>query len=207
MLHNTTLVAHNSQKDWTGNSKAIFSCVGASSHSNEARADLDFYSTDPIAASWLLNIEKLNARIWEPACGAGHLSEVFEIMGHEVRSTDLADRGYGETGINFLACTDQYDGDIVTNPPYAFAKEFVNKALELVPVGAKVCMFLRLQFLESEARRDLFSANPPARVHVAQKRINCYKNGNRRDAGSAVCYAWFVWEKGHKGPTELKWFN
>ena len=182
-------MAHNSHKDWTGNSKAVFSCSGASSHSPEARADLDFYSTDPIAAEWLLRIEHLNQRIWEPACGAGHLSEVFEFMGHEVRSTDLANRGYGEAGIDFLACTEQYKGDIVTNPPYAFAKEFVNKALDLVPEGAKVCMFLRLQFLESDARRELFNLSPPVRVHVAQKRINCYKDGDRKEAGSAVCYA------------------
>ena len=25
--------------------------------------------------------------------------------------------------------------------------------------------------------------------------------------GSAVAYAWFVWEKGFKGTTKLKWFN
>lgn len=24
---------------------------------------------------------------------------------------------------------------------------------------------------------------------------------------SAVCYAWYVWEKGYKGKTELSWFN
>ena len=34
-------------------------------------------------------------------------------------------------------------------------------------------------------------------------------NGNQimiRES-SAACYAWFVWQKGYKGPTELKWFN
>lgn len=25
--------------------------------------------------------------------------------------------------------------------------------------------------------------------------------------GSAVCYAWFVWEKGYKGDTIVRWFN
>lgn len=25
--------------------------------------------------------------------------------------------------------------------------------------------------------------------------------------GSAAAYAWFVWEKGYKGETTVKWFN
>ena len=25
--------------------------------------------------------------------------------------------------------------------------------------------------------------------------------------GSAVAYAWYIWEKGYKGETILKWFN
>ena len=25
--------------------------------------------------------------------------------------------------------------------------------------------------------------------------------------GSATAYAWFVWEKGYKGETVVKWFN
>ena len=30
-----------------------------------------------------------------------------------------------------------------------------------------------------------------------------YKNGT----GTAIAYAWFLWEKGYKGDTVLKWFN
>jgi len=59
-----------------------------------------------------------------------------------VYSTDLVDRGYGEGNVDFLACTEQFDGDIITNPPYKFAKEFVEKGLELVPEGRRVFMFL-----------------------------------------------------------------
>jgi hypothetical protein len=25
--------------------------------------------------------------------------------------------------------------------------------------------------------------------------------------GSAVAYAWYIWEKGYKGDTILRWFN
>lgn len=108
-------------------------------------------------------------------------------------------------GANFLAQTQMFNGDIVTNPPYRFAQEFVEHALELVPDGHKVCMFLKVQFLEGKAHRRLFDANPPRRVWVSTSRLQCGKNGNFH--GSMVAYAWYVWEKGYHGTTELKWFN
>ena len=36
-------------KDWTGNNKAIYTCLGASSHALEDREKFDYYATDPIA--------------------------------------------------------------------------------------------------------------------------------------------------------------
>ena len=54
-----------------------------------------------------------------------------------------------------------FNGDIITNPPYKYAKEFVEKALEVIPKGNKVAMFLKLQFLEGKARRKMFETSPP----------------------------------------------
>ena len=58
-----------------------------------------------------------------------HLSERLIELGYEVRSTDLIDRGYGEGGIDFLQTTEMWDGDILTNPPYKYAKEFIEHAM------------------------------------------------------------------------------
>ena len=76
-------------------------------------------------------------------------------------SRDLADRGYGEVA-DFLARENtRWEGDIVTNPPYAFAQEFVEKALAIIPEGRKVAMFLKLTFLEGKRRAALFENTPP----------------------------------------------
>ena len=150
-----------SKVDWVGNQQSVFSCLGASNHSSTAREQLDFYATDPIASEWLIKLEQLNHRIWEPACGQGHLAKVFQAHGYEVTATDLVDRGYGLGGKDFLACETTFDGDIVTNPPYSLAKEFIEHALALVPVGNKVCMFLKVTFLEGKSRKQLFTQNPP----------------------------------------------
>lgn len=134
-------------KDWTGNGKSIFTTLGASNHTEKEREINDYYATDPIAVDALLQGgAELNHKIWECSAGQGHLSERLIELGYEVRSTDLIDRGYGEGGIDFLQTTKMWDGDILTNPPYKYAKEFIEHAMTIIPDGRKVFMFLKLQF-------------------------------------------------------------
>lgn len=194
------------------NTHGVFVTLGASNHSAENRADFDYYATDPKAMYLLLDEEKFSENVWECACGEGHLSRVLEEKGYKARSTDLVDRGYGEGGVDFLNIKSEfYDGDIITNPPYKYAQEFVEKALSLIEDGHKVAMFLRLSFLEGKQRRKLFDECPPSRVYVASGRINCCKNGDfsdeRRKNSSAQAYAWFVWEKPLAKQPIIKWFN
>lgn len=195
-------------KDWTGNSKSIYVTIGASNHSNSEREKNDYYATEPKAIELLLGLEEFNKNIWECACGEGHISEVLKEHGYKVHSTDLIDRGYGLGGIDFLVCNESFNGDIITNPPYKYAKEFVYKALELIQKGNKVAMFLKLQFLEGKARKELFSIHPPKQIYVSSSRLNCAKNGEfEKYPSSAIAYAWFIWEKGYEGQTIVKWFN
>lgn len=192
-------------KDWTGNMHSVIGCLGAHNETKEDREEHDYYATQPIAAELLTKIETLSPNIWECACGEGHLAKVFTEKGFNVLATDLIDRGYGQGGVDFLECTEMFDGDIVTNPPYRYAQEFIEKALDLVADGHKVCMFLKVQFLEGKSRRKLYDIAPPRTVWVSSSRIQCGKNGVFK--GSMIAYAWFVWEKGYKGDTVLKWFN
>lgn len=57
--------------DWTGNSKAIYSCHGASNHSDTEREANDYYATPPSAVEMLLGLEGFSEIIMEPACGEG----------------------------------------------------------------------------------------------------------------------------------------
>ena len=198
-------------KDWTGDRNSIFKTLGASNHTEKERQQEDFYATHPIAAEWLLKLEHFNQNIWEPACGEKHLSRVFEDAGYNVRSSDLIDRCGNET-LDFLSDdVVTWNGDIITNPPYKFAVEFINKALSIIPNGNKVAMFLKVQFLEGKSRKELFEKFPPHVVYISSSRIMCAKNGDfqalQQCGGSAVAYAWFLWEKGYKGDTIIKWFN
>ena len=66
-------------------------------------------------------------------------------------------------------------------------------------------MFLKVQFLEGKARKQFYIKHPPKRIWVSSSRLSCGKNGDFKP--SMIAYAWYVWEKGYKGDTTLKWFN
>ena len=199
-------------KDWTGNGNSIYKTLGASNHTDKERAQNDYYATDPIAIDKLLAVETPSHYIWECASGEGHLSKRLIERGFEVFTSDIVERrerldavwDFLETNkTGYSAC------DILTNPPYKFAKEFVLKALEFVDEGHKVFMFLKLTFLEGKSRyKDLFSKYPPKTIYVFSERVMCAKNGRfeemKAGGGSAVAYAWFVWQKGWQGKTTIE---
>ena len=183
--------------------------MGASNHCDEERAKNDYYGTNPESTRALLKVESFQKTIWEPAAGHHLIADVLKAAGYDVMTTDLVDYGFGDQQLNFLDVENKYELplDIVTNPPYGLATEFALKALELVADGQKVAMFLRTLFLEGTKRYEkLFSQYPPKTVYVFTNRQVSDKNDDF-NKGSAVSYSWFVWVKGYKGPTEIKWIN
>lgn len=197
-------------KDWNGSTTSIFATHGASNHSETDRAEHDYYATDPDAVEKLLQFEHFNHHIYEPACGGCHISNVLIAHGYDVVSTDIVNRGSdNQTGVqDFLAYHPEHKNtrDIITNPPYKYAMEFAEHALDISDAGVKVAMFLKLTFLEGGKRKHLFDRHPPKKIYVFRNRIDCWKNGIKPDkASKAVCYAWFVWEKGFIGPPEIAW--
>lgn len=202
------------KRDWTGNRKSTFVSLGANNHTSIEREKNDFYATDPHALEIFLdklqedNIE-LHKDIWECACGQGHLSEVLKKRGYEVYSTDIINRGYGDEQVDFLTAKcfkNDLEADILTNPPYKFAKEFIEKALDIQFYGYYTIMFLKIQFLESQERQALFKRYPPKYVYINSKRQICAMNGEfNKYRTTAICYCWYIWEKGFKGDPIIRW--
>lgn len=203
-------------KDWKGNKNSIFKCLGASNHTEKEREKNDFYATSPVALEKLMNESngyQLPSVVYEPACGNGCLSEVLAKSGRKVYSYDIVDRGYGDGVRDFLntKCLPDDCKCILTNPPYSMAMEFVLHSLKLLPENGICAMFLKTTFLEGKRRFDkLFSVNPPRYIFQFVQRVLCAKNGDfdgmvRGGGGSAVSYAWFIWEKGYGGDPVVKW--
>lgn len=190
-----------------------FVTLGASNHTKESRSQNDFYATPPVAVYGLLKEEIFNKDVWEPASGMNHIVKILEKNGYNVKRSDIikyVDDDKLEI-IDFLNTTGTWDGDIITNPPFSLATQFVNKSLELVKDGAKIAMFLKVQFLEGSKRYwNLFRDNPPKIVYINVNRCGCTKDGifnKTGNAPSAICYCWFIWKKGFKGRPIIKWMN
>lgn len=176
------------------NSKTVFSNIGASNHSKLEREKNDYYATDPLAVRLLDKYNLLdNQPYWETACGEGNLSKELIRLGYEVTSSDKYDRGYGNVGVDFFECNDVFQGNTITNPPYSFINDWIEHSLKIT--SNKVYIFGRIQTIETIGRYNrIFKNNPPLYVCPFVKRIKCYPNGDMTDKGSAVCYAWFIWD-------------
>jgi hypothetical protein len=173
------------------------------------REENDFYATNPKALGLFLkeNSTILSSNIWECACGEGHLSDKLKEWNFNVKSSDLINRGYGEVQ-DFLKFQGEWSGDILTNPPFKLAEKFVEKAMSILGDGKKLVLFLKIQFLEGQNRYKLFKKYPLKCVYVHSSRQQCCKNADfDKYNATTQCYAWFVWEKGYNGITELKWLK
>lgn len=185
--------------------------AGVGTHSHADRGD-DFYPTPPEAVASLLAVEHKwlpSGTIWEPACGDGAIVLPLRKAGFDVFASDLVDRGCpgGFIGDFLGAQPPRTDiASVITNPPFRLAREFVDTALEHAPY---VAMLLRLAFLEGGARRPWFQSGPLARVHVSSRRLPMMHRAGWTGpkAGSAVCHAWFVFDKRHEGRPEIQWFD
>ena len=162
------------------------------------RHEHDFYPTEPAATVALLENhpyfskpEAMSAMIHEPACGDGAISKVLVERNLGVYSTDLIDRGYGLSGIDFLINGTDHPV-IITNPPFYLAEEFIRKALEC---GCDhVFMLLKSTFFHARKRQGLFEDTCLRSVLPLTFRLDWTGQGQP----TMEC-SWYHWHKGYMG--------
>jgi len=163
----------------------------------------DLYSTPKNAIKPITPYLCRDSGIWEPADGNGAISSTLEAYGFDnIVRTDIT------TGQDFFKEYKLLAPQIVTNPPYSCATEFLLHAMSLKP--KKIILLLRLAFLESVKRYSIFKSSeymPLERVLVFSNRLKFRIEGSRSGAGM-VPYAWFIWGEGHLRHTskpEIDW--
>lgn len=162
----------------------------------ENRSDDDFYATpiEVIVAliRWLAAEGiPIGPRVWEPACGEDDIARPLRALGHDVVSTDLVYRGYGQGGIDFLhQDIGQQVDSIITNPPFDLAIEFALRALNLGP--NLVAMMLKGAYWHSAKRHPIFSQTRPYAVLPLTWRPD-FKGLGR----PTMEVAWTVWLRGN----------
>lgn len=197
------------------NNKGVSAVNITGGNSRYEREENDFYATNPETVRLFLREfhkdNRFDGTILECACGQGHMAEVLkeEYPENEVVATDLIDRGYGQGGVDFLKYDYKRKFDaIMTNPPFKFIKEFITRGLELS--NRFVIMLGRIQVLEGVSRKELLKNSPLKYVYVHSQRQATWKDGCPTDPkgrpwSTAMCLAWFVWDKTYKGEPIIRW--
>lgn len=186
---------------------------------SRGRVENDYYATPYSATKAILDkLDLGNDTILEPSAGEGHIVKVLKeyYPNNEIVANDLIDRHSRlgieiNNGIDFLTYEPNRKFDtIITNPPFKYAQEFVEKALTLA--NHYVIMFCKIQFLETVERYKMFAAHPPKYVYVHSRRVSPWINGNELNENgkpwaSPMCFAWYVWEIGYAGETMVRWIE
>ena len=191
----------------------IYRILGSSNHSESERVKDDFYATPKIAVDKLfLELEKLKIKlpevIIEPSVGTGSIAFPFCEKGYFVMGFDITDRGFPNTNIIDWLTVSRPDVDnlaIVANFPYNKIQEHTEHSLSLLKDGEYLIELAKIQFLEGKARREMFNKNPPKYVLVFSERIKCLANGENTGGSSAICFCWYVFQKGFKGMPQVDW--
>lgn len=165
----------------------------------EPHDSLDFFPTPSWAVRALLThcVSVRGRRVWEPACGEGHMSRPIAEFAAGVCASDVHDYGWGHAVHDFLmpfAPAEAGPVDwVITNPPFRLAQEFICRGLEVAP---NVAVLVRSVFTESEVRyRELFKPTPPAIIAQFAERVPMVRGRVDEDASSATAYCWMVWNR------------
>ena len=179
-------------------------------HNAEKRHIADYYVTpvkDIVTFLGALD-EEVSLDIWDKTildpCAGGDpshdmsypkaLREYYAIPDdwNGIKTIDIREDSLAETKCNYIETKLDYKPFlIISNPPFNQAMEFIKKALDDVENGGYVAMLLRLNFLETKARKDFFDNYMPTWIFVHHKRMSF------TDAGGtdSVAYCHMVWKK------------
>jgi len=172
----------------------------------------DFYATPDWVTAALLKHVAFRGKIWEPCCGDGAISLVLQAGGYTVVSTDIAERGFGTAGIDFLTCQTVPAGccAIVTNPPYGDTGShvgqtkssqamlhFMRHALDITEaMRGQLALLVRLNWLAGKRAAEMMSAAPFAATIILTRRIRWFEMGEHTNTAQHH-HAWVVFDYAH----------
>lgn len=157
------------------------------------RSKTDFYPTPANVTKALMEYLNLpiSTRIWEPACGEGHMCKALFDLGYtNLIASDLHDMGYGVAGYDYLTAELPECNWIITNPPFKLFEEFVRRSIEH---GKPFALLAKSQCWHAECRgAKLFQEFPPKAVLPLTWRPD-FHFGKKGGSPTMECI-WTVWD-------------
>jgi hypothetical protein len=166
----------------------------------------DFYQTPYSMTEQLLDNEYFSKddTLIEPAAGEGAIVKVLKKRGYKPQYSDIID------GTDFLKEQEIFD-NLITNPPYSLAFEFIQKAKDIIQW--KFAMLLPLSYLHGQKRfNELWLDTEIFPLHTVYvfTRYPLLTDKVREDGkyktGMQV-YAWFVWYRFPKTHPLIYWID
>jgi hypothetical protein len=175
-------------------------------HSLPNRSKGDFYQTPPTMTEHLLKRVQFDDTIIEPACGDGAIVNVLKRSGYQVHATDLS------TGDDFTV-NYRYFKNMVTNPPFSLAKEFILQGIRFCE--RTTALLLPLDYLHGKERFNMFfsaqTTFPLRQVFVFVRRpLLTPERPVEPYATGSLTYAWFIWRRLNHlefPRPEIRWIN
>ena len=173
------------------------------------RDEHDFYVEPEWVSQRLFEVEQFQGRIWDPACGIGHIVDSARKAAYECIATDLVWRdGPGFDAVDFLIC-DGSEPNVISNPPFSIAEKFVAHALEVAE--RKVAMLLPANWVQGDKRSRWLETTPLRRVYFIAPRPSMPPGAvilaGEKPGNGTTDYAWFVWLQGYDGASEIRWLR
>ena len=176
--------------------------MSATNRGNKRR-ESDFYATPLDCIRNVLdnlNLSNRGTEVLEPSAGSGNIIQALRqkkvqgiITALELRDeerdslTRISDKVIID---NFLEWEVDKDYDVIIgNPPYTYAREFIEKCFKIANENTVIIMLLRTAFLESKSRYEFWQQHPLSGLYVLSKRPSFTGKGT-----DATSYAWFVWD-------------
>jgi hypothetical protein len=166
----------------------------------------DSYETPYSLTSLFLDTGFLNPAqpVLEPACGNGAITRVLEDYGFaEVESYDLAE------GTDFLNETLPV-AQIITNPPYSLAYEFIQHAKKIAT--ERFCFLLPLSYLHGKKRfdniwKDKEYALKSVYVFTRYPMLGEPLREDGKFHTGMIVYSWMCWERAWYGKPTIDWLD
>lgn len=172
-------------------------------NTNEYRHKSDFYQTPYNITRRLLEAENFKGSILEPSAGGGAITAVL----HEAGYKDITAYDLVIDDKDFLDETAKFD-NIITNPPFSLASEFILKAHEIA--RDKIALLLPLSYLHGKARHDeIYSLKTLQKVYVFTRypMLSRYIRLDGKYETGMMVYAWYVFSPNFKGDPIIKWLD
>lgn len=164
------------------------------------RKKSDFYQTPFCLTRELLEREKLEGTILEPACGEKAIVKVLHEYGYDPDFDDI------NANKDFLKETQTYD-TIITNPPFSLANEFILHAKKIY--NRKIAMLLPLSYLHGQKRYESGIFKQLKTVYVFTRYpllTDTIREDGKIETGMMV-YAWYIWEKPWRAKPLIDWID